>query len=225
MSTAAAEFPGRPESARAARALVHQVLGEDHPSACDAALIVSELVANAVAHTRSGQPGGTVSVTVEASAQPPGVRIRVQDAGGPGVPALADPGPGEEHGRGLAIVGTLAAEWGSEATGTGRATWCQLTDRPAERNPTDMSTSQNPGKDNQLRSDAGKPVSGPGARQVSRDREAGPSEPPAPPDEHLRLPAGTAGVIGRDYLKSVIARLDVPAPQAVIEPADREAGE
>jgi anti-sigma regulatory factor (Ser/Thr protein kinase) len=122
-----ADLPGRPESAAAARSLVRQVLGEDHPSAGDAALVVSELVGNAVTHTRSGQPGGTITVAVETSAQPPAVCIRVRDAGGPGTPDLAAAAESSEHGRGLSIVAALAAEWGSQASETGRATWCRLT--------------------------------------------------------------------------------------------------
>ena len=121
-----ADLPGRPESAAAARSLVRQALGADHPSAGDAALVVSELVGNAVAHTRSGQPGGTITVAVETSAQPPEVCIRVRDAGGPDTPALAAATESSEHGRGLRIVAALAAEWGSQATETGRATWCRL---------------------------------------------------------------------------------------------------
>jgi anti-sigma regulatory factor (Ser/Thr protein kinase) len=122
-----ADLPGRPESAAAARSLVRQVLGDDHPSASDAALVVSELVGNAVAHTRSGQPGGTITVAVETSAQPPEVCISVLDAGGLHAPDLATNTESSEHGRGLRIVAALAAEWGSQASETGRATWCRLT--------------------------------------------------------------------------------------------------
>jgi anti-sigma regulatory factor (Ser/Thr protein kinase) len=123
-----AQLPGRPESAATARALVRQILGENHPSTGDAMVIVSELVGNAVAHTRSGQPGGTVTVAVELSAQPPAVCIRVDDAGGPTVPVPAAATPGDEHGRGLGIVAALAAEWGTEHSETGTATWCRLTE-------------------------------------------------------------------------------------------------
>jgi anti-sigma regulatory factor (Ser/Thr protein kinase) len=127
-----ADLPGRPESASAARSLVRQVLGEDHPSAGAAALVVSELVGNAVTHTRSGQPGGTITVAVETTEQPPQVCIRVRDAGGPGAPALVTATESSEHGRGLRIVAALAADWGSQASGTGRATWCRLA---PDRNP------------------------------------------------------------------------------------------
>src|SRR5690349_15057854 len=80
-----AELDGSPESARDARALVRHALGDNHPSANDAALIMSELVGNAIAHSRSGQPGGTIIVAVETAA-PDSVLLRVRDAGGPAFP-------------------------------------------------------------------------------------------------------------------------------------------
>jgi len=141
---ASAELPGRPESAATAPALVRQILGENHPSVGDATLIVSELVSNAVAHTRSGQPGGTVTVDVEMSAQPPAVCIRVEDAGGSAVPVLAAAAPGNEHGRGLRIVAALAAEWGTEHSETGSATWCRLTEG---ENPAVMTVSHSRHRD------------------------------------------------------------------------------
>lgn len=132
-ATMYAELDGTPRAARQARDLVGYMLGEYHPSASDAALAVSELVANAIAYTRSGQPGGTVRLTVEVSARPRSVLIAVRDAGSPTVPTLTTPDPRGEHGRGLAIVAALAADWGSESAGTGRSTWCRLTPAPAGR--------------------------------------------------------------------------------------------
>jgi serine/threonine-protein kinase RsbW len=121
-----AELDGTRQAARQARELVRHMLGKDHPSASDAALAASELVANAVAHTRSGQPGGTLILAVELSEQPPSVCIRVRDAGAPGSPRLAKASPSAEHGRGLRIVAALATEWGTEPYGPGRATWCRI---------------------------------------------------------------------------------------------------
>ncbi len=125
-----AELTGDQRAAREARELVLLALGEDHPAADDATLIASELVSNAITHTRSGQPGGTVILAIETSAEAEDVCIRVRDAGGPDVPVVTDPGPGSEHGRGLSIIAALAAEWGSEASGAGRSTWCKLTRDP-----------------------------------------------------------------------------------------------
>jgi anti-sigma regulatory factor (Ser/Thr protein kinase) len=124
-----AELAGSPESVRAARALICQVLGSDHPSAHDAQLVASELVANAIAHSRSGQPGGTL--TLEVSARSDDVVIRVNDGGGAvREPRVQPSGADREHGRGMRIVDTLATEWGTEPSPSGRATWCRLSPWP-----------------------------------------------------------------------------------------------
>lgn len=121
-----AELAGTPYATGQARALVGDLLGDDHPSVHDAILIVSELVSNAVTHSRSGQPGGTLIIAVEMAPQPGSVRIQVRDAGGLEAPILTAAGLDSEHGRGLAIITALAAEWGSETSDAGRATWCRL---------------------------------------------------------------------------------------------------
>jgi len=127
-----AELAGTPDAARQARALVGDLLGDDHPTVHDATLIVSELVSNAIAYSRSGQPGGTLIIAVEMAPQPGDVRIQVCDGGGLEAPVLTASGPDSEHGRGLAIITALAAEWASETSDAGRATWCRLTtSRPA----------------------------------------------------------------------------------------------
>jgi serine/threonine-protein kinase RsbW len=131
-----AELAGTPHAARQARDLVRDVLGDGHPYGRDAELIASELVTNAVAHTRSGHPGGTVTFAIAARTQPDEVRILVRDDGGPGAPATPAADPDREYGRGLAIVSALATEWGSHAGPTGRATWCRLSaDRTPHREP------------------------------------------------------------------------------------------
>ena len=141
-----AELDGSPQAARESRDLVRHMLGEDHPVADDAALVASELVSNAVIHTRSGQPGGMLILAVKVSEHPAAVCIRVRDAGTLGAPLLAAPGPGSEHGRGLAIIAALATEWGSEPSGSGRATWCRLTPDTSAAVPPGRKTSQQAGK-------------------------------------------------------------------------------
>jgi anti-sigma regulatory factor (Ser/Thr protein kinase) len=68
-------------------------------------LLASELSANAVVHSRSAQPGGTFTVRAEIL---PGryAWLEVEDQGGPWI----DREPGEERGRGLAMVASLAGE-------------------------------------------------------------------------------------------------------------------
>jgi two-component sensor histidine kinase len=98
---------------------------EGCPVADDLILLASELCANAVVHSRSGLPGGTFTVRVEVS---PGTFacVEVEDQGGPWVERK----PGEERGRGLAMVAAIAGDgnWAieaGEAPGT-RVVWVQL---------------------------------------------------------------------------------------------------
>lgn len=121
-----AELAGTPYAASQARALVGDLLGDDHPTVHDATLTVSELVSNATAHSRSGQPGGTLIIAVEMAPEPGDVRIQVRDGGGLQAPVPTAAGPDGEHGRGLAIISALAAEWASETSDAGRTTWCRL---------------------------------------------------------------------------------------------------
>jgi anti-sigma regulatory factor (Ser/Thr protein kinase) len=124
------ELPGVPESATAARRLTWQLLGDDHPVADTAMLLMSELVTNSVMHSRSRRPGGTVTVAV--CAGPTSVLIQVRDDGGPSEPQLpavpggAERAAGAEHGYGLLLVDALAETWGTSATTDGRVTWCRL---------------------------------------------------------------------------------------------------
>jgi anti-sigma regulatory factor (Ser/Thr protein kinase) len=123
-------LPGVPESATAARRLTRQLLGEDHPVADTAMLLMSELVTNSVMHSRSRRPGGTVTVAICAGRT--SVLIQVRDDGGPFEPQLAatrdmaEGAPGAEHGYGLLLVDALAETWGTSATTDGRVTWCRL---------------------------------------------------------------------------------------------------
>jgi hypothetical protein len=54
-------FPGRPGQISRVRAVLRDFLGS-YPAADDAVLLLSELAANACAHSASGQPGGTFTV-------------------------------------------------------------------------------------------------------------------------------------------------------------------
>jgi anti-sigma regulatory factor (Ser/Thr protein kinase) len=110
-----AVLPGTAASAPAARRLLAEVLSvaDNCPAADDAGLVASELAANAVQHTQSGQ-GGDVRVT---AAVMPGewVLILVGDDGpddsaaAPVIPVQRDLA---ESGRGLLIVAALADAYG-----------------------------------------------------------------------------------------------------------------
>lgn len=121
-------LPGTPQSAAIARRLTRELLGAGHPATDTAMLLVSELVTNSVTHSRSGLPGGTVTVALCTGRA--GVLIQVRDDGGPAEPRLmgsehAAPADAE-HGYGLLLVSALADTWGTIATPEGRVTWCRV---------------------------------------------------------------------------------------------------
>jgi CheY-like chemotaxis protein len=85
----------------------------------DALLVVSELAANALTHARS-------SYRLRISATPHALRIEVDD-NGVGTPEPQPLTETEEHGRGLHLVGALAASWGMESAETGgKRVWAEL---------------------------------------------------------------------------------------------------
>lgn len=116
------DFPGRADTIAAAREAIQRVLA-DSP-ACDAAVVVaSELAANAIRHTRTGDRDGMYYLQVQRTAGH--IWIGLTDDGGPR-PHDAAP-PGDEHGRGLMLVAALAQEWGYRTSYDGRrVTWALL---------------------------------------------------------------------------------------------------
>jgi serine/threonine-protein kinase RsbW len=114
-------FPGGAEQASAARRFVAAALGDDSLTD-DAVLCVSELAANAILHSSSGQPGGWFEVQV--SRYPGGrIHVAVTDQGGPWAP---DPASRTHHGRGLLAVSCIAAQWGITGNAQGRTAWFEL---------------------------------------------------------------------------------------------------
>jgi anti-sigma regulatory factor (Ser/Thr protein kinase) len=115
---------GRAERARLVRRFVEGVLGPGHPCGDEAALLVSELFANSLRHSRSGAPGETVTVAVRAGDGL--VRVEVTDCSGTGVPELRPAGSEAEDGRGLELVARLAARWGFAQDNGRTTTWFEL---------------------------------------------------------------------------------------------------
>jgi anti-sigma regulatory factor (Ser/Thr protein kinase) len=115
---------GRAERARVARRFTGEVLGPGHPCTEVAVLLVSELFSNSLRYSRSGAPGGTVTVTVTAGGGI--VRVEVTDRSGPGVPHLCRDDGDTEGGRGLGLVEVLAARWGWRRSGGRTVTWFEL---------------------------------------------------------------------------------------------------
>src|SRR6516162_2592781 len=119
-SASGATYPGRPEYIRQARADARDLLA-GCPAADEVVLCLSELAANAALHSDSRRPGGTFTVRIESR---PGahIRIEVEDDGGPWLAPAPDPASG----RGLEIIGALAAEWGVATGPAGRTVWARF---------------------------------------------------------------------------------------------------
>ena len=125
------KFSGRPHEVRNARAFVTQVLGEC-PRLDDAVLLTSELCANALQHSASGE-GGAFEVSVYWG--PGSVRIEVRDDGSAGLPASRSFDETSEDGRGLEIVACLARRWGQRGDEYGRCVYFELRWDPPGRHP------------------------------------------------------------------------------------------
>ncbi|MGH3497906.1 MAG: ATP-binding protein [Nocardioidaceae bacterium] len=74
----------------------------------DAFVVVSELVSNAVRHAMPSQ-GGQLSLSWALTDE--GLLVSLHDGGGPSTPKALAISPYAEHGRGLAIVASLAQSW------------------------------------------------------------------------------------------------------------------
>src|SRR6266436_2968430 len=107
-------LPGRPGSAGAARDFAGKVLA-GYPAAGDAITALNEMVTNAVQHSRSGLPGGTLGVRLTVTAA--SVLAEVLDEGPLGVPAVISRESFAERGRGLVLVEALTRAWGSVGNG------------------------------------------------------------------------------------------------------------
>ena len=89
------------------------------------ALLVSELVTNAVVH-------GAGAVELEVAAERGGVRIAVSQRDAvTGLPEARMSGPTEVSGRGLAIVDAMAEQWGAEVDERATRVWFRLATPPA----------------------------------------------------------------------------------------------
>ncbi len=119
-------FPGQASAVGQARRFVASVVGEDFPALDDLLVLVSEVAANAVKHTASGD-GGAFEIVVWVNEG--AVRVEVGDQGGSSEPSLADDGVSADAltgGRGLRIVDALAAQWGHAGDELGRVVWFEV---------------------------------------------------------------------------------------------------
>ncbi|MGY2064386.1 ATP-binding protein [Blastococcus sp. SYSU DS0619] len=124
MSTLSAslDLPPVAASVPAARHLVQQLLRswgarQDHD---DAALLVTELVANVVDHV-----GGSACLTLEATFSDDWLRLAVVDCS-PTRPEVLGLSPDRPRGRGMLMVQVLADRWGCEEHRDGKRVWFEL---------------------------------------------------------------------------------------------------
>jgi serine/threonine-protein kinase RsbW len=116
------DYPGTASQAHRVRGDL-AVIAAGFPAAENLILLTSELVTNAILHSRSGHPGRTFTVRVVLY---PGeyTWVEVVDQGG----IWAKDEHDEEHGRGLAIVAAIAGDgnWGIDGDEASRVAWFRL---------------------------------------------------------------------------------------------------
>ncbi|MET8827891.1 ATP-binding protein [Streptomyces sp. NPDC004610] len=112
-----ADLRAVPEARRAVRELLHT--WERSEQSQIAELLTSELVTNALVHTDR-------DAVLTAEVGPHGVRVEVRDF----VAQRPRPRPAVSHeathGRGLALVESLADSWGVHSHGVGKSVWFEL---------------------------------------------------------------------------------------------------
>jgi anti-sigma regulatory factor (Ser/Thr protein kinase) len=114
--TAATTLPLSPASVRLARELVRRVTGG--PEDLRAALVVTELVSNAIAH---GDSPPTLTVGWDGRT----VHLGVFDRGG-GRPVVQYAEPTDTGGRGVALVDSVADRWGVTEGDGGKTVWADV---------------------------------------------------------------------------------------------------
>src|ERR1700722_14218958 len=94
-------------------------------TACDAGLVLSELISNALRHA-TPLPGSVVKVSWTLGDN--WVEVAVSDGGGPTVPMVNKPAANALGGRGLGIVDRLALCWGvfTRQDGSETTVWAAL---------------------------------------------------------------------------------------------------
>ncbi len=89
----------------------------------DAALVLSELLSNALCHATPRPDSG---LRVSWCHQAGSVLVSVTDGGAPTVPELGEPTPSMTGGRGLRIVERLSLCWGTRHDDEGTTVWAEV---------------------------------------------------------------------------------------------------
>jgi anti-sigma regulatory factor (Ser/Thr protein kinase) len=113
-------LPPEARSATRARAVTREHLATICPPRAveSAALVVTELVSNAVRHAET-------EMLLVLNVAPGHIDVRVQDAS-PALPERREAGPESLSGRGLAIVDELASAWGVEERDGTKIVWATI---------------------------------------------------------------------------------------------------
>jgi len=114
---------------RARRFAVAALESQPEPVVGDAAVIVTELLTNAVLH---GEP----PVTLRVRHLDDRIRIEVEDTGR-NMPVTVRHSTEAMTGRGLPLVAALSASWGVDKQRVGKAVWAELTPESAAAMPSD----------------------------------------------------------------------------------------
>jgi len=109
----------------ARRRLVSDLIGAGiyGSAVTDAALVISELLSNALRH---GEPLPGSSLRVAWHLEADSVRVSVSDGGGPTRPELGEPTHSTTGGRGLRIVQRLSRCWGTRSDHEGTTVWAEV---------------------------------------------------------------------------------------------------
>lgn len=115
-------LPATTGSVSAARRFATRLLAEWglDELADDTALLLSEIVTNAVVHVP-----GTAGVELLLTRGQGHLVAQVTDAGGR-LPRCGEADPDSENGRGMWLVEQIAARWGHHASGNGKTVWFTL---------------------------------------------------------------------------------------------------
>jgi anti-sigma regulatory factor (Ser/Thr protein kinase) len=89
----------------------------------DAALVLSEILSNALRHA-TPLPGSGLRVAWSLDAGT--VRVSVRDGGAQTLPELGEPSPSTTGGRGLRIVDRLSQCWGTHRDDEGVTVWAEV---------------------------------------------------------------------------------------------------
>lgn len=123
MDAARTTLPSSVHSPSAARAFACDLVERGHARVRvdDVALVVSELVTNAVVH-------GDGDITLDVVVRPDTVHVEVRDRE-PRLPQPTDAPFDAESGRGLQLVSKVATRWGARRDAPGKVVWADLAGR------------------------------------------------------------------------------------------------